>query len=80
LDLTHVTYGTHLLVCGNIMLESGERDALVKMVFKRCQKEGLCSDMVLDNLWAAASERLRVDILDGVEDRTKIPKSWYRNI
>jgi len=80
LDPTHVTYGTYLSVCGNLMPESGERDALVEAVFKRCRREGLCSEMVLDNLWAAASERLRVELLDGVEDGSKIPKRWYRNI
>ena len=67
-------------MCGRLIPEGGERDDLVGAMFRRCRKEGLCSEMVLDWMWEAASEGLRDELLQGVEDGTKVPSSWYRNI
>jgi len=77
---TDVTYGTYLSVCANLMPDSDARDDLVQAVFKRCTREGMCSEMVLDNMFAGASDKLRNELLDGVDDENKIPQHWYRNL
>lgn len=68
---THVTYGTFLAVCANLMPESEITDSLVEATFKRCARDGMVSKMV----WKNASPR----ILDKFGEE-KSEASWSRNV
>ena len=76
---SHVTYGTFLAVCANLMPESEIRDSLVDATFKRCARDGLVSDMVWRNLKAAASPELRGSILNQSNDNI-LEATWSRNL
>lgn len=75
---THVTYGTFLSVCANLMPESEVRDNLVEATFKRCAREGLVSNMVWRNLNAAASPTLLAELLE--QANSGLESSWSRNV
>ena len=74
---THVTYGTFLSVCANLMPQSEVRDNLVEATFKRCARDGLVSNMVWRNLKNAASPMLLSNFLEqaGGQDA-----NWSRNV
>ena len=76
---SHVTYGTFLSVCANLMPESEIRDSLVEATFKRCARDGLVSDMVWRNLKAAASPELRTALLNQSNDNI-LEATWSRNL
>jgi PPR repeat. len=75
---THVTYGTFLRVCANLMPTSDVKDRLVEATFKRCAKEGLVSNMVWRNLKAAASPVLLNEFLE--QANNGLEANWSRNV
>ncbi len=75
----HITYGTFLSVCANLMPDSELRDHLVEATFKRCAREGLVSNMVWKNLKHAASPTLTSELLAQASD-SKLEANWSRNV
>jgi len=75
---SHVTYGTFLSVCANLMPQAEIRDNLVEATFKRCARDGLVSKMVWRNFKAAASPLLLSDILE--QANSGLEATWSRNV
>jgi len=80
----HVTYGLFLKCCGTLLPQgNAKRDAVIENVFRKCCREGLMSDFVLESFRRAASDDLCIKILGGdVEDMDvlRLPVEWGANV
>ena len=78
---THVSFATFLKVVHNMMPESEMKNDLIEGVFRRCSRDGLCSQLVMNQLAKTASPVLLSKLLHGGDmDIAKIPVYWTRNI
>ena len=75
----HVSYGTFLRSCGNLMPPSSKRDAVVGNIFRKCCEEGLVSQFVMDSVSHAASESLKSTLFEDMIGG-KLPREWSRNL
>lgn len=75
----HVSYGTFLRSCGNLMPPSPKRDAVVGNIFRKCCEEGLVSEFVMDSVSHAASENLKSTLFEDVVGG-KLPRKWSCNL
>jgi hypothetical protein len=83
----HLTYGTFLKACANLMPRDDElRRMVVEPVFQQCCEDGQVGGMVLTHLRNAAPKDLYRELLkDVVSSGTKIrvqdlPREWRRNV
>uniref|UniRef100_A0A7S0AGT9 Pentacotripeptide-repeat region of PRORP domain-containing protein n=1 Tax=Minutocellus polymorphus TaxID=265543 RepID=A0A7S0AGT9_9STRA len=76
---SHVSYGTFLRSCGNLMPLSPKRDAVVGNIFRKCCEEGFVSQFVMDSVSDAASESLKSTLFEDVVGG-KLPREWNRNL
>ena len=53
-----VTYGTFLKVCANQMPDTGTRQQVIEVVFKKCCRDGQVGTLVLQQLQSMASPEL----------------------
>lgn len=80
-----VTYGTVLRACSNLLPRNdNRRDELVSKVFDKASKEGFVSEMVLRQLYFAASPDLFAQLI-GMNRELQItlqdlPPEWRRNV
>lgn len=79
LRLTHVTYGTFLAACGNLMPVSDMRNKLVEATFRRCCHEGLVSDLVIRHCKRRTSKDMFIGLMNDVQE-SELPSKWTRNI
>jgi len=75
----HVSYGTFLRSCGNLMPPSPKRDAVVGNIFRKCCEEGLVSQFVMDSASRSASENLQSTLFEDCVGG-KLPMKWSRNL
>ena len=75
----HVSYGTFIRSCGNLMPPSPKRDAVVGNIFRKCCEEGLVSEFVMDSVSYAASENLKITLFEDVVGG-KLPRKWSCNL
>ena len=75
----HVSYGTFLRSCGNLMPPSPKRDAVVGNIFRRCCEEGLVSQFVMDSVSHAASENLKSTLFEEIVGG-RLPRKWSSNL
>jgi len=79
LRLTHVTYGTFVAACGNLMPQSDVRNKLVEATFRRCCHDGLVSDLVIRQCKRRTTRDMYIELMNNVQE-TKLPFKWTRNI
>jgi hypothetical protein len=81
-----VTYGTFMKTCANQMPDSHTRQQIVAMLFKKCAKDGLVGNLVLQQLRGMASEELYEQLIGrSIHDANNIryedlPSSWTCNV
>jgi len=80
----HVTYGTFIKACTNLIPEGPERDASLASVFEKCCQDGQVSDLVLKNLRDGCSrdffQKLVGQIEAGRLDTNELPSEWTKNV
>jgi pentatricopeptide repeat protein len=74
-------FGMFLKACANLMPVSRKRDAVVGNVFRKCCRDGLVNDFVLNEFEKASSEALQLEVLGGfLEDDVRLPEEWSTNV
>lgn len=82
----HVTYGAYMTACRNLIPEGDSRASTVEIAFKKCCRDGMLNDMVLQRVESALTttqftEMLQNDVSsEGVVDVASLPKEWRRNV
>lgn len=77
---SHVTYGTILNACANLLPQGRERQDTVRDIFTRCQADGQVGDMVVTRLrHACASATLYQELMNG-HTRDSLPEDWTRHV
>jgi len=80
LSPNHVTYGTMLKACGNLLPRREEyimNEA--KEIFLSCARDGQVGDMVVSRLRQAACADLYHELLEG-NQKNNLPAEWCRNV
>lgn len=80
-----VTYGTFLKVCENLMPPSDTRRHLVKVILKKCTKDGQMGKLVVDQLKSMLTpedyqEMTGFSKLDKGKDWKDLPLEWRCNV
>jgi hypothetical protein len=79
-----VTYGTFLRVCANQMADSGTRHKIVEAVFRKCCKDGMLGNLVLQHLRTMASAELYEQLIgQNHQDPVvfdDLPSEWTCNV
>jgi Pentatricopeptide repeat domain len=80
-----VTYGTFLKVCANHLPDCSTRQQIVEMILRRCQRDGLVGNLVLQQLRSMVSDPDLYQNLVGKSQDQEIsvedlPPSWWRNV
>jgi len=84
----HVTYGTFLTACRNLVPEGDSRASTVKAVFNKCCLDGQVSDLVMKRAQSALTNEQFESLLeghdfiinvDGTVDMESIPDKWKAN-
>jgi hypothetical protein len=77
-----LTYAAFFRACATTSLEEGseERDAVVRRVFVECRNAGQVGQLVLRWLKSAATPDLFNELVQGVTETSKLPRSWTRQV
>lgn len=77
---SHVTYGTMLKACANLLPKRDEfRMNQVRDIFSKCVQDGQVGDMVVSRLRQAACADYYHELLEG-HHKANLPKDWTRNV
>mmetsp|Transcript_26285 Transcript_26285/g.40323 ORF Transcript_26285/g.40323 Transcript_26285/m.40323 type:complete len:1208 (-) Transcript_26285:230-3853(-) len=74
----HVSYGTFLGVCSELMPKSDVRNEMVELIFRRSCAEGQVGRIVLKKL-REASPSIYYELLDGISE-DNLPMKWTKNV
>jgi hypothetical protein len=81
----HITYGTFLKVCLNQMIPGNMQSQIVKIIFLKCAKDGMVSQLVLDQMRSFSNSEMFQELLgfsptDKSKGLKELPESWRRNV
>lgn len=81
----HITYGTFLKVCLNQMIPGSMQSQIVKIIFLKCAKDGMVSQLVLDQMRSFSNSEMFQELLgfsptDKSKGLKELPESWRRNV